>query len=124
MSHAIGAARLPDGRILFFEYDAGVERALPTLHDSEEAVRAVWRQYREDACTCSVADARVRIELATPYADGSHWGGEACLNCMVITVGIDPGEGDETGTGSPAATYRDGLPAWSPWEHAYADAPV
>jgi hypothetical protein len=121
MSHAIGAARLPDGRILFFEYDASVERALPTLHESEDAVRAVWRQHRTDNCTCSSAEARVHVELATPYADGSHWGGEACLNCMVITAGIDPDEGEESVPGSPAATYRDGLPEWSPWERAYAD---
>jgi hypothetical protein len=121
MSHAIGAARLADGRILFFEYDAGVERALPTLHESEEAVRAVWRQYRDTTCTCPTADSHVRVELATPYADGSHWGGEACLNCMVITTGTDPDEGDASVPDSPAATYRDGLPAWSPWEHAYAD---
>lgn len=123
MSHAIGAARLADGKILFFEYDASVERALPTLHETEAVVHAVRRQCREVACACPSTDSRVQVELATPYADGSHWCGEACLDCMIITFGIDPSEDEETEPGTPAATYHDGLPAWAPLEHAYADEP-
>lgn len=103
MSHAVGAVRTQDGRILFFEYDGTSDIVLPWLYAAEAEMHANWRR-SDPFPECRCGRPSESAHLATTYGYGRHWHGHVCVNCMVVVGSLFRNWDDE----------HEGLPDWWP----------
>jgi len=107
MSHAIGAVRFEDGKILYYEYNGTTDVVIDKLYETQDEVLENWRKYPDANCGCG-NDEPVRI--MSTYGDGFAWDGRACRNCYAITDGFTVDFAWESGT------YEDKEPEWSPFK--------
>jgi hypothetical protein len=89
MSHAYGAVRFPDGKIMSFEYNGTADVCHPKLHETQADVTLHWREKNPwKICTCG--NQPEKVEAYNDYGDGSTWTTIACKQCAVIINCSDP----------------------------------
>ncbi len=112
MSHAQGAVKFPDGKIMFFEYNGTVDICLPHLYETKEQLTDNWRRKDWITCTCGNGNDftnHVRVRIATTYGYGYSWDGFACKECKCLLSPLDVNYDTET----------SGLPDWYPGREHY-----
>lgn len=85
MSHAVGAVRFDDGKILYYEYDGTSDVAIAKLYETRDEVYENWRESPPAHCTCGKTEP---VRIMTTYGGGSAWDGRACRHCRAITDGF------------------------------------
>lgn len=105
MSHSTGAAKFPDGKIFYCEYNGTVDIMLPHLYKTNKEMFENWR--RKDWIQCNnLSHKHIRVRLATTYGGGFSWDGWACLDCLCLISPLDVNYDTE----------KSGVPDWYPSE--------
>ena len=123
MSHAYGFARIPSGRVLFFEYDGTADICIPKLYATCEEVYKFWRKGEADTWADCPHYSTVPVDIATDYGYGYGWKGTACLECPRLLTGLNPYDGEIEWDWSRSSS-RDRDPEWANqvWNKPFLDS--
>lgn len=81
MSHASGAVRFPDGKVMFYEYNGTSEVAISHLYDNMQSVSDNWGKSPWLICTCPGME---QVEIYSSYGGGFTYPGKACRTCRAL----------------------------------------
>jgi len=81
MSHASGAVRFPDGKVMFYEYNGTSDVAISHLYDNMQGVADNWRKGERLHCECEKG--MEPVEIYSSYG-GFTYPGEACRTCRAL----------------------------------------
>lgn len=104
MSHASGAVKFPDGKIMHFEYNGTSDICISHLYETHEEMWAHWRKGTWLECSCGNDEP---VEIGNNYGGGMYWNGRACRYCLAITDSLEPPDG-----------WSDGFPEWWPLDES------
>lgn len=122
MSHAIGAVRFSDGKIMFYEFNGTADIAEENLYATAKQLSNHWRNHGKRECKCEKSEA---VRIMDTYGSGKHWNGAACRKCKVITDGFFPygitrelweSTGREIEEEEQKLDLKSGQPEWSPFQ--------
>jgi hypothetical protein len=82
VSHATGAVRFPDGKVMFYLYNATSEVAISHLYDTMQAVVDSWGKGPWLNCTCPTE--MEPVEIYSSYGLGFTYPGKACRTCRAL----------------------------------------
>jgi hypothetical protein len=81
VSHATGAVRFPDGKVMFYLYNGSSEVAISHLYDTMQGVVDSWGKSAWLVCSCPKMEP---VEIYSSYGGGFTYPGEACRTCRAL----------------------------------------